>query len=593
VTAVLEAGAVEQHSTFELPAERRGARWWTDNRWILALFLVLYSLINVMWIWHYRHGQAYDIDESGYLTFSFTDYSGLGSGGLWGWIRAVLGPSIQAPLTLATSSGVYVVFGPKPIAGMLVPAGFGTLTIFMTFMIGRHVGGLRCAWLATVVVAGAPIVLGYSRSYNFAITATAMFTTAIWFLIKSDGLLRTRSTAAFGLFIGLTALARTMMLAFLPSLAVAAVVIVVVNPGRIRRLANLALATAFAFAVALPWYVPNGHAVYDYLTSFGYGSRSAEFGAKRPLFSLAAWHITALYLVSGTYLPLLILLIVAVVVLVLITAWQVRVRGVREMSLVILRSPLLILVIVIIEGLVAVTSSRNKGSGFLTPLLPAMILLAAWTLTYRRYRIGSGLALMSAAVAVLNFVAMVDLSGPLARPRNVNLPRFGSVTMLDGRSPIEHYESDGEPELQNTAEPVSRSEGEAWIAANDRLAALLRVSGGSQALTALGFRHRLYNPNSIGLQESVARGPALPVMMIETSLVTNSFSGYVDWLQTGEAATVCNLVLADGVKWEIPPLVDYVSLRTAALASGFVQSMSWTLPDGRNVTFLRRLKTCP
>ena len=75
-------------------------------------------------------------------------------------------------------------------------------------------------------------------------------------------------------------LARTMTVAFVPGILVAAVVPLSCRPalGPAAGLLNLGLLCVAAFAVAAPWYLHNLDSVVDYLTEFGYGRKSAEYG---------------------------------------------------------------------------------------------------------------------------------------------------------------------------------------------------------------------------------------------------------------------------------------------------------------------------
>ena len=266
--------------------------------WAFGVVLLLAAAIGVRWLWLFRRGQPYDIDEGSYLSIAIANRLGLSHGGISGWLSSVLTPSIQAPLMTAATTPVLVLAGPDPIAALAVPLGFWLIAVAATFALGRWVGGPRVGWLAGLLMLGAPVLVNYSRSYNFAIAATATIALVLLAFARSGNLERPGWSAALGLFLGLTALARTMTLAFLPAVLVAMVVAVAAGLHRARRAVNAAVAVVVGLAVAFPWYRVNGSRVYDYLTSFGYGSRAAEYGTAEPFFSQAAWRTTGRYLVQ-------------------------------------------------------------------------------------------------------------------------------------------------------------------------------------------------------------------------------------------------------------------------------------------------------
>jgi len=115
-------------------------------------------------------------------------------------------------------------------------------------------------------------------------------TAAVWALLRSNGLARTRWAVAFGVFVALMALARTMAVAYIPGLALAALALILAREGDVRlRIRNLALAGAAAALVAGPWYVRNFSSVYDYLLNTGYGSEAVAYGHRYPFASSGRW----------------------------------------------------------------------------------------------------------------------------------------------------------------------------------------------------------------------------------------------------------------------------------------------------------------
>lgn len=573
-------------------APRRGADRYRRGLWPFLALLVGIAAVDLRWVWLYRHGQPYDIDENGYLSIALANHRGLLADGLRGWWRSVIGPSIQAPLMTASTTPAFLVGGPNPVVGLLVPIAFGLVTLAATFLLGRRVGGHMVGWWAGLLALGAPMLLNYSRSYNFAIAATAMLTLALLALARSSNLEHRGWSALLGLFLGLTALSRTMVLAFLPGIMAAMALAVAVGPARARRAVNGALGVAAAVAVAFPWYRVNWSLVYDYLTSFGYGSRAAEYGIAAPFFSFTAWRVTLQSLAISVFLPYLLLLGVGGAVLVAVAGSEARRRGLRLVTLAAARSPLMPCVLVVIEGLAALTSSQNKGSGFVAPLIPAMAVCLGWAAARLPVRPRRLLGAAAAATVVLNVLAAADLGTTLARPRLLTLPVLGLIPVTDGRGTLQQYEAAEGIYTNPSAQPLSRRQGAAWVAANADAAARVRASGGPRVVTAFGFRHRLLNVNSVQIEELSVGAPPLPLAQVAPLVTTDTVDGYARWLSGGDASRACNLLTAAGDAYEFPPAVTTPSIEQAAQQEGFVRFTQWPLPDGRLVTLWRRATFC-
>jgi hypothetical protein len=96
------------------------------------------------------------------------------------------------------------------------------------------------------------------------------------------------------------------------------------------------------------------------------------------------------------------------------------------------------LVVVVLEGYLALTSSRNEGTGFPLPWLPVLVVLAVVAAANIPAR---GLRLALAAVLVaLSLGTIASKSGwvaPLAKVRTVSVPGFGTVKVTDGRGIIQ------------------------------------------------------------------------------------------------------------------------------------------------------------
>ena len=252
------------------------------RRWaaVVALAALALAAINVWWVSTYRQGYPLDVDEAGYTAIALVDYEELNAGGLDQWREAVLRQAPTAPLLPAITSLAYVVRA-GTLEGFVVLSGFLVLLALAAYGIGERLAGPRLGALAAIVTPTAPGAFLFSREFVFAMPAAALLAVAVYFLLRSDGLRARRWAIACGAALGLMLLARTMTIAFVPGVLVAGVVAMVARAeGDLgRRLLNLGLLALTGAAVAATWYAQNMDSVLDYLTSYGYGEQSSNFGS--------------------------------------------------------------------------------------------------------------------------------------------------------------------------------------------------------------------------------------------------------------------------------------------------------------------------
>jgi hypothetical protein len=573
-----------------------------ENRFIVVL-LVGFALSSLIWDLLNRRGQPYDIDESGYLTLSLLDFQGLGRGGLVGWAEQVVAPSIHAPLTTALTTPMYLLFGPRPLAALMVPLLFSLIAIAATYGLARRVAGEWVARGAAVLLASTPVIIQYSRDYHFAAAATAVTAAALYFLMRSAGLSSRGWSLAFGVAIGLLPLARTMTVAFIPGFAAAVVIILLANPERPRRLANAVLAGVTAIAVAALWLGPNGNgqAVWNYLTGFGYGSASTHYGTEQPLWSYGAWLTTLQVMGNYVLLPHLLLFVAgAIASLTVVLRLLVSGGGSRRFNpagtiRTVALSPLLPMASVVGLSLVALTSSANHGSAFGAPLIPAMCILSVWALRSVFHRVRWTVSTAIGVAAVIATVPLLPIPWALTGTWTVTLPEAGTFAVASGQGVISQYLQRGRAgsAALTHRDPGLAAVGREWAAENRLTAEYLQGRYGNRALVAMGFRHRHLNPNSVNLAQMAASNGPLPLVMVQRESTEDTIDAYRAWLRDGTAATSCLLLTASGSKNEFEPLTTEATMTAAAVAEGFQAVHSWPLPDGRTVTEWQRTQSCP
>ena len=541
-----------------------------------SIAFVVYLIIQARWIFEYRRGLL-DIDEAGYLWTAFQRYHALHAHGVGAWIRSVFEPNVTSPLAPAAASLLFAVLGPDPVIGFLTPVLFGALAVAATYLLGKEAAGQRVGLASAALVATTPLIVRFSRSFQFSIPATAIATLALLSLLKSDRAGRWPWVIAFGVFVGLMPLARSMTIGFIPCIGAAALVYVIFEQDRLARIGRLAVAGVVAALTSLAWLWKSGPLVWRYLYDFGYGARVAEYA--RSTTWLGSVRDLRDQLLYQLYLPH-----VLVILLGCIAGLALLFRSAVARGLVMtLRSPVAPLAAYSALCLIVLSSTQNKGSAFVAPALPALyVAVAAWLYAIAG-RAGPLVSLAVGALALAAFVPFIDLSWPIAAPFPIQVGST-SIMFTNGAGTEEDYEA---ANAINAAEPermLPAAQGEAWKLLNRRTVERL---GGKP--TAMGFRSVVYNVNSIGLAHYLANWSNIAITQVEPQAFGDSLDAYKAWLSRGGAASwACVLLTSAGDQAEFRPLVDTPLLEQAASGAGFRQVDDWSMPNGRVVKMWTR-----
>ncbi|WP_228688279.1 ArnT family glycosyltransferase [Amycolatopsis keratiniphila] len=568
----------------------RGIRRIQVNTWVLLGVAIAWLLVNFRWIVLYRDGQVFDIDEAGYFGMALNNHGAALRDGAVGWIEAVESSGIQAPLLPALTSLHFFATGTGTVAAFLVPLVAGVALILLTHAVANRVAGRPFAWIATALIATAPGVLFEARAYHFALPAAVMTTAAVYCLIRSEGLSKLRFVVLFGVFVGLMPLSRTMAIAFVPALVLAALIQAAVPQDRMKRLKHFTLAVLVAAGVAAIWLVPNGARVFEYLTGFGYGKQSVEFGQEAGVFNPAAWVARLRLLISDHGLPLALLLCAGLVAAVVGAIVKIRTGPAKDVLRSMVASALFPSAFLVAEGGLAVLTSKNTGTAFFLPLIPSMVILALWGL-YRAHRsLRRALPFAVAVVGLLGLVPMVDLRLPTARPWEMDLPVLGSSKVTDGRGVPQVYVDPG----GQVVEPLSAETAREWRAASEWAVGQVEEQHALGGATAFGFRDRLFNTNTVQLEMLRKFGYGVALPQVDPTANGNTGPDYLRWLTSyagslgGDASKTCLLFTATGTVDEYEPKVDPPSMASTAKAAGFTPVTTRPLPNGRLVTLWKR-----
>lgn len=414
-----------------------------EGRWTTAAALgtVLLTLgaLHVWWLHRFRDGFAVDIDETGYLWFAYHLHDVLLADGLPGMWSRIQGEGWVGPLLPVVTALVEALGGTRQIvSSMAVQLLFFAILVLSSYGIGRRLLDRRAGVLTAVVVATLPAVTDFVRTYHLVMATTAMYALATYALLESDRLRRRGWSIVWGLALGLTLLSRSMAIAFLPALPLAAGWILVVDRADRRRIANLALGLGALTVVALQWYASSWRPIADYLISFGYGESTPGRGVSPGPVSFDYWTDELIGTIDvALYLPTA--LVMAAAFLLAVTAFashgSARAPGWigRQVGRA-ARSDAIVPVFVVVEGYLALTSSSNDGTGFVVPLLPPLVALAVVAGLRVRWR-GARIVLAAALLSTsgFNVVMKADVVSAASEVRSVRLPVLGPATLTNGR----------------------------------------------------------------------------------------------------------------------------------------------------------------
>ncbi|HSN10719.1 MAG TPA: glycosyltransferase family 39 protein, partial [Propionibacteriaceae bacterium] len=223
---------------------------------VVLIFCSVWVIVNGIWLTQHRAGQLMNIDETGYLGIALNYSYAWERGGFLEWVHALLTPSQHAPVTMAVASIPFLWIHRPMFVAFAVILAFAALVLVLTAAYAVLLGNRWVLVTALALVATAPGFISLSRNFTFAVPATAVTILALYSLARSRGLLSVPWSVLLGVSVGLMPLTRTMMIAFVPVVLVAAALHAVGHRERLRRrFVNLVIATAIAATVTGVWLI--------------------------------------------------------------------------------------------------------------------------------------------------------------------------------------------------------------------------------------------------------------------------------------------------------------------------------------------------
>jgi 4-amino-4-deoxy-L-arabinose transferase-like glycosyltransferase len=584
-------------STVATPSSSTGvagrplAGLWSKRRTaiIFALVVAVFSVLTILWDIHWRHGQPFDVDESGYLNTALADLHSLQSGGPVDWVKAVLGPSNQSPLTTALSTPFLLVFGANATSALLSPLALTVVAIALTFALARRTLTGHASWLTLALLVTTPAIINYSRFYIFTAAASAAVAAVLYTFHRSQRLQNPGWSCLFGVAVGILPLSRTMTISFLPTIVILTLIAIWQARARRTALKNGVAAGVVALLVAAIWLLPNRNyaSVGHYLTSFGYGTSSTSFGQAHSLFSYGAWDQVWRTFARFVYLPHSLLYLAGAGLILVAGSARIRHRGWRRGVIDCIEHPLFPSALLVLEGFTALASSGNEGDGFPVPLLVPLSLLAGWSL--RRYLrpLPAAAPVLISTAGLMAVVPSLPWSASLASAWSAEVPTLGRVTVTSGQGLIQRIEGWSLHSGANLLTAKERTLGSDWIKANQAVAAHIASTIGTRSLVTVDFEHYLMNAYSLNLTRAWGNHTPLSLTQMWAEQVGTTKAAFVHWLTKGGAASACFALSPSGTQdsyQDISPAVMDAAQRQA----GFHRVASWPLPNGESLYLWRR-----
>jgi hypothetical protein len=592
---VYEAARTEEAST---NVARRHVAW---QPLALAGVLCFTVSVNVWWVATHRRGLPFDIDEAGYLQRAVRDAQALhanGLGSLWSSLRL---PDPQAPLLPMTGGLIRWITGSSPHGLLNINQIFYVVAVLAAYWAARSIMNRNWSLVVALMVATIPGLVESSRGFGLAVAASASLTAALAAQVHTDRFRSWWLTLLWGGLLGLASMSRTIVVAFLPGLVIAAVVTLVATRAGRRQILHAVAGLSLGLLVAGSWYTATWHLVFRYLTSYGYGQEASQYGygASRSVLSTNWWTFRLQYMVdSAIFVPMTVAVLVCVAGA-LVTWWAHRRRrrdggdwGRRARGF--FGRPEAIVVICLVWGYLVLSTTENSGFMFELPLVPAVLVLAVYSANRSVHRARPYLATVCVLAAAISFAGMSDaLPGVTSAARSVTIGSF-SATAFDGRGSLLRYGSVS----GGGCRPHTRCDGSGtmpgetaymaeWLAPSQRMATLLHDAAarhGCDPVVFFAIEDPLFNTNTVDLDYQLRYVAALPTGLLKPRVEVD---GEVPRRQLNDPALgQPNLVITGrpAANGRFGSYVAYGATITAVRSDGFTPAAGLRLPDGRIMT---------
>jgi len=238
----------------------------------------------------------------------------------------------------------------------------------------------------------------------------------------------------------------------------------------------------------------------------------------------------------------------------------------------------------VLEGYLVLTTSRNEGTAFALPWLPALVVLAvAAAARTRPTAARSALAIAVAAAAGLGVVMKSGLVTTLATPRSVSVSILDDVPLLDGRGIIQREVAAAGYPIGDPTEPLP-SMHRRWLPLARRVTALVLTRAAREHVRTtllVAMDDELFNNTRLRLAAALWFHRYLPVGRLTAAAGEDRPSVYAQKLRASRATALVIAPRAPGA----PSTLTEANVAAGAREAHFRRLQTFVLPDGRPLQF--------
>lgn len=219
---------------------------WSPAAWTAGVLGGLFVAVNCWWL---AHDHSIPVDDAArHLGFAIDAYENVGSGHL---LKALTQSTPYPPLTYLVGA-LGILFGGVGVAPPIIALNvvFVLLLALGCYNVGRLAFGAPAGVLAVVFALGSPLVIEEFHEFMLDAPEAAMVALSAWAILATDRFLRLGVCALAGVAVGLGMLSKETFAFFVAGLVLASAV----RGGR-RAWRGIAIFTAVALVIALPWYL--------------------------------------------------------------------------------------------------------------------------------------------------------------------------------------------------------------------------------------------------------------------------------------------------------------------------------------------------
>jgi hypothetical protein len=573
------------------------------NKESIQLILISISIfsMNASWILRKRRNSILDIDEAGYLTMAWNNWNSFGLEGLLGFIQSVINQPLHAPLQPAITALFFAPIGPKIIFGLLIPNFFYVGVFIIVFkMLRTSYQNFESFYLAFFITQ-LNFVVAYSRNYNFAMSTTffVLISTYLIIYIKSGSKL-------YNVFLGLTLggilLTRNVSVIYLPFLLIIFLIIQVMGKRKkIDILKSFIVVISTIIAICLPWFSKNANLVFNYLTNFGYGDRSKEYGNENFLFTIEniKEHIFRLTLYQYSITTLIVLIVIPLI-LMFIHLLKGRISKIRRFNFSNDNIAIICLFILIFGSLLILMTSRNKGSGFDLPIIILVHILFLLVVKINPHKLIRMLVSLIIFIQIAIFIESKNLYRVPIEKIQIPFIEF-SIPMIPDNNITLGYLRGGLNEKELTAKETKEFE---WLNSgvdpefkwNEVKVSIIRFleqSNSDSQFVMMTTRHRIVNPNSINLIRAQEKKSLIPFWFLPAQEISDSDVMKIKEVLDSEFdIKPCTVIQSDGILNEILPKTPDQEIVEQLGKRDYILRYTISMPDYRILKFYQSKEYC-